>query len=156
MRRLLLALLALSWAHVDLATGLEVQGLLRLGAPSPVQAGHPTAHPHLRVPASKFYVLVVARDVPTMCTFEDCGPEGAEVERLGGWITGDDQAETIHTVGLNENLVRSGNQSIIVVSNASGRIVGIYPGRKMIDLPRILRNHRELWDNGLSKRRAAQ
>jgi hypothetical protein len=120
--------------------------LLKIGGRSPVQPGDPTAYPHRITPKSKFYVLVVAKGIPPMCTFEDCGPEGALVERHGGWITGDDQLETIALAGLDEVEVKAGRQSIVVVSDARGRIVGIYPNHSTADLPRILRIHGFLSD----------
>ena len=106
-----------------------------------MRPGNPTAYPHKITPKAKFYILVVARGLPTMCTFEDCGEEGALVELLGGWITGDDQNETIDVVGLDQEEVRRGRQSIVVVANASARIVGIYPNHGMRDLRQILCIH---------------
>jgi hypothetical protein len=125
--------------------GVSRHGPLRLGHFGPVQPGQPTAMPHARVPRSKFYVFVVQKGIPAMCTFEDCGAEGELVEKLGGWITGDDQAETISLAGLDESKVRMGQQSIVVVANSSGRVVGIYPSRTMKDVPEILQSHRALW-----------
>lgn len=116
-------------------------GPLQIGGPSPVQPGDPTAYPHKVTPRAKFYVLVVAKGLPTMCTFEDCGSEGTLVESLGGWITGDAQNETIHLAGLDQTEVMQGRQSIIVVSDKSRRIVGIYPNYLMRDLPFILKAH---------------
>ena len=116
-------------------------GRLRIGGRSPVQPGDPTAYPHKVTPQAKFYVLVVAKGLPTMCTFEDCGMEGTLVESLGGWITGDAQNETIHLAGLDQTEVRQGRQSLIVISDQSRRITGIYPNYIMRDLPLILRAH---------------
>ena len=116
-------------------------GPLRIGGPSPVQPGDPTAYPHKFTPRAKFYVLVVAKGLPTMCTFEDCGPEGTLVESLGGWITGDDQSETIHLAGLDETEVKKGRQSLVVIANKSRRIIGIYPNSLARDLPFILKAH---------------
>lgn len=116
-------------------------GPLQIGGHSPVQPGDPTAYPHKVTPRAKFYVLVVAKGIPTMCTFEDCGSEGTLIEFLGGWITGDAQNETIHLAGLDQTEVKQGRQSIIVVSNNLRRIVGIYPNYLMCDLPSILKAH---------------
>ena len=116
-------------------------GPLRIGGLSPVQPGDPTAYPHKVTPRAKFYVLVVAKGLPTMCTFEDCGTEGILVESLGGWITGDTQNETIHVAGLDQTEVKQGRQSMIVVSDRTRRIIGIYPNYLMRDLPTILRAH---------------
>lgn len=113
-------------------------GPLKIGGSSPVQPGDPTAYPHKITPRAKFYVLIVERGLPTMCTFEDCGPEGALVEKLGGWVTGDTQNETIHLARLDQTEVKAGRQSIVIVSDKTARIVGIYPNSKMRHLPEIL------------------
>ena len=145
MRSVLILLVA---SALSLACNAQISvaefGPLRLGARGPVQPGDPTAHPHRITPRSKFYVLVVAKGIPTMCTFEDCGKEAAIVEGLGGWITGDDQLETIASVGLDEDEVKAGSQSLVVISNRLGRIVGIYPRHSMRDLLSILKAHRYL------------
>ena len=60
---------------------------------------------------------------------------------MGGWITGDAQNETIHLAGLDQTEVKQGRQSIIVVSDKSRRIVGIYPNYLIRDLPFILKAH---------------
>lgn len=119
-------------------------GPLKLGSPAPIRPGDRTAHPYKIVPVSKFYVFVVASKVPTMCTFEECGVNGDIVERMGGWITGDEQAESAEMVGLSESKVRRGEQSIIVVSDKNSRIIGIYPNRTMKDLPALLKLHPEI------------
>lgn len=121
--------------------GVSSFGPLQIGGPSPVRPGDPTAYPHRITPRAKFYVLVVAKGLPTMCTFEDCGPEGELVEALGGWITGDAQNETIQLAGLEQTEVKQGRQSLVVISDRSRRIVGIYPNSLMSDLPSILEAH---------------
>jgi hypothetical protein len=121
--------------------GVSSFGPLQIGGLSPVQPGDPTAYPHKTTPRAKFYVLVVAKGLPTMCTFEDCGPEGELVEALGGWITGDAQNETIHLAGLNQTEVKQGRQSLVVISDKTRRIVGIYPNAQMSNLPSILEAH---------------
>jgi hypothetical protein len=143
-RAAILVLLALTTSpaiDAQVPTGVKKFGPLQVGGPSPVQPGDPTAHPHKVTPQSKFYVLVVAKGIPTMCTFEDCGPEGTLVETLGGWITGDAQNETIHLAGLDQSKVKEGRQSLVVISDKARRIVGIYPNSRMNDLPYILKAH---------------
>ncbi len=128
-------------AAAQALVGVSSFGRLHVGGPSPIQPGDPTAYPHKTTPRAKFYVLVVARGLPTMCTFEDCGKEGALVESLGGWITGDAQNETIHLAGLDQDEVKQGRQSIIVVADGKRKIVGIHPNTKMHELPLILEKH---------------
>ena len=90
MRFLSLTILAMACSvSAQAPVSVTFFGPLKIGGPSPVQPGDPTAYPHKVTPRAKFYVLVVAKGLPTMCTFEDCGSEGTLVESLGGWITGD-------------------------------------------------------------------
>jgi hypothetical protein len=154
MLRLALTLAALAFAsNVKAQVSAAAFGNYKLGGPSPVRPGDPTAYPHKRTPKAKFYVLVVAKDIPTMCTFEDCGAEAAVVEKMGGWITGDEQIETIGHAGLDQVEVNSGRQSLVVVANRTLRIVGIYPNHTTRDLHAILRAHgfvvpRKKWTRG--------
>lgn len=142
MRLLVLSLLTIACSvSAQAPVSVAAFGPLRVGGPSPVQPGDPTAYPHKVTPQARFYVLVVSRGLPTMCTFEDCGAEGKLVESLGGWITGDAQNETIHLTGLDQAEVKQGRQSVIVVADKSRRIVGIYPNYRMRDLPSILKQH---------------
>jgi len=143
LRSLFLVLLVALASACD-QRGVSEFGPLKLGYTAPFGPGDPTAHPYKTVPVSKFYVFVVASKVPTMCTFEECGVGGDVVERMGGWITGDEQAESALMVGLSESKVRQGEQSIIVVADKNSRIIGIYPNRTMNDLLAILKLHPEI------------
>jgi hypothetical protein len=138
----LAAILLLGLASACCAQGVSTFGPLRIGDRDPFGPGEPTAHPYRRVPVSRFYVFVVAKGVPTMCVFEECGEDGGTlVQQLGGWITGDEQAESIAMVGLTEAGVRSGKESIVVVADTNVRIVGIYPNAAAHDLRSLLRQH---------------
>jgi hypothetical protein len=130
-----------SVSNLQAQVSVAAFGPYRLGDPSPVRPGDPTAYPHKITPKAKFYVLVVEKGIPTMCTFEDCGAEGAVVEAMGGWITGDDQLETVGNAGLDQVEVTSGRQSLVVVANRARRIIGIYPNSGMRDLYSILQRH---------------
>jgi hypothetical protein len=123
--------------------GVASFGPLRVGEHAPFGAGDPAAHPYKSVPPSRFYIYVVAKGIPTMCVFEECGRDGALVEAMGGWITGDQQVESISMVGLSESKVLDGTQSMVVVADGSGRIVGIYPNHPVDDLRSVLLRHPE-------------
>lgn len=123
-------------------------GPLKLGEQAPCKPGDSTSYPFRRIPQSKFYIYVVEKDLPTMCVFEECGPHGEIVECLGGWLSGDDQAEEAVSFGLDEDMVRQGKASIIVVANQDSKIVGIYPNHTMQNLPEILKRHVDLIDFG--------
>lgn len=127
--------------------GVQSFGPLKVGERAPFGPGDLAAHPYKRVPVSKFYVLVVAKNIPTTCVFEECGIDGDLVRGLGGWITGDQQAETSSMAGLTDSKVRKGEQSIIVVADHAARIVGIYPDRDMRHLRTILDLHPALVQN---------
>ena len=124
-------------------SGMTEFGPLKVGAPAPFRPGDNTSYPYKFVPESNFYVYVVARRVPTMCVFDECGVNGDMVERMGGWITGDEHGESAEMVGLDESKVKRGEQSIIVIADKHVRIIGIYPDHSMLDLPAILKRHPE-------------
>jgi hypothetical protein len=126
------------------AQGVERHGPLVLGGQSPVRAGDPTAQPYKTTPRSKFYILVVAQGLPTMCVDHECGPHGDQVRKLGGWITGDDQRETIAVTGLDEAAVRAGTQKIVVIADHKERIIGIYPGKGPADVRDVLQLHKTI------------
>jgi hypothetical protein len=140
----LAAVLLLGLASACCAQGVSKFGPLRVGDRAPFGPGEPTAHPYRRVPVSRFYVFVVAKGLPTMCVFEECGKDGALVHRLGGWITGDEQSESIAMVGLTDYGVRSGKESVVVIADAKVRIIGIYPNAAANDLRSLLRQHPKL------------
>lgn len=125
-------------------SGVTEFGPLKVGKRAPFGPGDPTSHPYKFIPVSNFYIYVVARKLSTMCVFDDCGVNGDVVERMGGWLTGDEQAESAEMVGLDQSKVLSGEDSMIVVADKNVRIIGIYPNHKMIDLLTILKRHPEL------------
>jgi hypothetical protein len=126
------------------AQGVAEFGPLRIGGRAPIGPGEPTSYPYKFAPRSRFYVLVVQKNLPTMCVDEECGKHGLLVRARGGWITGDDQAETIEAVGLSENGVLANGDSIVVLADAKARIVGIYPGLKSDDIKKVLELHPQL------------
>jgi hypothetical protein len=141
----LAAPLLLGLASACCAQGVSTFGPLRIGDRAPFGPGEPTAYPYRRVPVSRFYVFVVAKGLPTICVFEECGENGGTlVQQLGGWITGDEQSESIAMVGLTDLGVRSGKESIVVIADADVRIVGIYPNAVANDLRSLLRRHLNL------------
>jgi hypothetical protein len=79
-----------------------------------------------------------------MCVDHECGPHGKEVRKVGGWITGDDQRETIAVTGLDEAAVRAGTQTIVVIADGRERIIGIYPGKSAADVLDILQLHKTI------------
>jgi hypothetical protein len=123
--------------------GVSSFGPLHVGEKAPFGPGDPAAHPYKSVPVSRFYVYIVARGIPTMCVYEECGSDGTLVKMMGGWITGDQQAESIAMVGLSESKVLGGTQSMVVVADGAATIVGIYPNHPVSDLRSVLQKHPE-------------
>jgi hypothetical protein len=124
-------------------------GSLKLGEPAPYKPGDPTAGPFVKIPLSEFYIYVVENGLSTMCVFGECGPNGEIVECLGGWLSGDDQAEDIEAFGLDEKLVSQGKSSVVVVADQDSKIVGIYPNYTMQNIPEVLKRHVDLVDFGI-------
>lgn len=138
---LILVALLLCLPGDSTAQGVPQFGPLRIGGRAPFGPGDPTAHPYKFVPKSSFYMFVVARGLPTMCVYEECSEHGLLVKQLGGWITGDAQAESAAMVGLTEVGVQTGIESIIVLADRRSIIVGIYPGSRPSDVKEVLQEH---------------
>ncbi len=119
-------------------------GPLKIGNKSPDRPGDPTAYPYKVVPESNFYVSVVQKGLPVYCIFEDCGMYGILVECMGGWLTGDDQIETAEEFGVDYKKLKADKASMIIVADKNANIVGIYPNKRMYDLPNILKKHPDL------------
>jgi hypothetical protein len=128
--------------------GVKEFGSLKLGGYAPYLPGDSTSYPYRRIPQSDFYIYVVEKNLPTMCVFEECGVHGEIVKCLGGWLSGDDQAEDVEMVGLDLEQVQNGEASIIVFADHNSKIVGIYPDYTMQNLPEILKRHVDLIDFG--------
>lgn len=142
MHALILVALLLGLPAASSARGVQQFGSLQIGSRAPFGPGDPTAYPYKTVPKSAFYLFVVAKGLPTMCIYEECSEHGLMVKRLGGWITGDAQAESAAMVGLTEIGVQAGTESIVVLANRRSIIIGIYPGSQPSDVKRILQENR--------------
>lgn len=91
--------------------------------------------PYCYVPESKFYVYILAPGLPKLCAFEECGPGGDRVARLGGFLLGDGeyaQDDPVNAEG-----------AYVLVANEKARIIGVYPRCTVADLPMILPLHPE-------------
>jgi len=111
------------------------------------KAGESTgwASPDDRVPTSSFYVRAFGDE--SFCIGSMCGIGGYFVDCLGGWISAYRQAQMLDdSIDLSIEDVASGKELVVTVANANGKIVGIYPGARVRNLPYILRNHRDLID----------
>jgi len=121
--------------------GVRTFGPLKLGGNIPMGPGDYTFAPQVKIPPSRFYISVVQKNL--WCVFEECNPEGANIESLGGWLQGEntDQPEIQEIFGLENN---PGISSIIVVGNQEEKIVGIYPNKNIGDVSNVLNIHSKL------------
>jgi hypothetical protein len=100
------------------------------------------APPDDTVMESKFYVYSLGDE--TMCINSSCGAGAYFAECLGGWISGYKDIGDVADYGLREAGVDIDKQKIITIADKDAKIVGIYPGAGIRNLPYIMNNHRNL------------
>lgn len=69
---------------------------------------------------------------------------GYFIECLGGWLSGYKVITEEFDYGLRDAGVDMEKQTIITIADKDAKIVGIYPGARIRNLPYIMRNHRNL------------
>jgi hypothetical protein len=105
--------------------------------------GTSTFAPQRIIPVDKkFYIQVIQDNL--WCIFEECSREGKVVDVLGGWLQGENtrQPTIAHSYFLYDN---KKVDSLIIVGDKNGIIVGIYPNKKIEDLLFVLKVHSDLW-----------
>lgn len=125
--------------------GVKQYKTIVLGMPAAEKAMDSTgwAPPYDRVfEESEFYVYSLGDEA--MCISDDCGIGGYFVECLGGWISGYKDIGDVADYGLRDAGVDIDKQKVITIADKDAKIVGIYPGARIRNLPYILRNHRNL------------
>ena len=125
--------------------GVQQYKTIVLGMQAAEKAGDSTgwAPPYNRVPEeSDFYVYSLGDE--TMCIGSDCGIGGYFIECLGGWISGYKDIGEVSDYGLRDVEVDINKQKVITIADKDAKIVGIYPGARIRNLPYIMRNHRNL------------
>lgn len=127
--------------------GVSQYHTIALGMKSAEGVGSPTvwASPYRTVPESYFYVYSIGDE--QMCIGSDCGIGGYFVECLGGWISGEKIITEEFDYGLRDAGVDIKKVKVITVANKDAKVVGIYPGARIKNLPYIMRNHRDLVSN---------
>jgi len=100
------------------------------------------ASPYRTVPESLFYVYALGDE--HMCIGSSCGMGGYFIECLDGWLSGYRAITEEFDYGLRDAGVNMEKQTIITVADKDAKIVGIYPGARIKNLPYIMRNHRNL------------
>ncbi len=124
--------------------GVKQYKTITLGMQAAEGAGTPTiwAPPYRTVPESLFYVYALGDE--HMCIGSSCGMGGYFVECLGGWLSGYKVITEEFDYGLRDAEVDMEKQTIITIADKDAKIVGIYPGARIRNLPYIMRNHRDL------------
>jgi|SRR3989344_6054686 len=101
------------------------------------------APPDDKVPESDFYVYSIGDE--SMCIGSSCGIGAYFTDCLGGWISGYGYGSgEVDDYGLRDAGVDIENLKIITIADKEGKVVGIYPGALIRNLPYIMRNHRDL------------
>ena len=100
------------------------------------------APPEDKVPESDFYVYSLGDE--GMCIGASCGIGGYFVECIGGYLAGEKVRTEEFDYGLLDAGVPREDIKIITIADKEGKVVGIYPGARIRNLPYIMRNHRDL------------
>lgn len=125
--------------------GVKHYKTLNLGIQAAEGAGTLTswAPPDDIVPESTFYVYALG-DEP-MCIGAKCGMGGYFIECLGGWLSGYKKVTEEFDYGLRNAGVDMEKQRIVTIADRNAKIIGIYPGARIRNLPYIMRKHKALF-----------
>ena len=131
--------------------GVKQYETITLGMQAAQQAGTHVmwGSPDNVVQESLFYVYAI-NDEPK-CIGSNCGAGGYFIECLGGWLSGQRIITEEFDYGLRDAGVDMEKQKIITIADKDAKIVGIYPGARIKNLPYIVRNHRDLVDEDTFK-----
>ena len=127
--------------------GIKQYHTISLGMEAVERAGTHTvwAPPDDKVPDSDFYVYAFGDE--SMCIGSACGMGAYFVDCLGGWVSGDGYgAGEVNDYGLRDAEIDIGNQTFITIADKEGKVVGIYPGALIRNLPYIMQNHQDIVD----------
>jgi len=124
--------------------GVKEYKTIKIGMPAAEKANDYIgwAPPYDTVWESDFYVYSLGDEA--MCIGSDCGMGAYFVECLGGWISGYKDIGDVADYGLREAGVDIDKQKIITIADKNAKIVGIYPGAAIRNLPYIMKNHKDL------------
>jgi len=132
--------------------GVKQYKTIKLGMDAAEKVGDSTgwAPPDDRVwETSKFFVYSLGDE--SMCIQSACGVGGYFIECLGGWISGYKDVGEVVDYGLREAGVDINKQKIITIADKNAKVVGIYPGASIRNLPYIMRNHKNLIEKDIFK-----
>lgn len=122
-------------------------GPLSVGDRAPIVSESVFEYKHLYNLTYKFYIYAMEKGM-SFCALGDCGMSGILVSCMGGWLSADGLSGDggASDYGLKEEKVEAGKSSIIIVANQDKEIIGIYPNSRIRNIPYILKNYRNLFD----------
>jgi len=128
--------------------GVKQYKTISLGMEAAEKAGDLTGWTPLyhNVPEESAFFVYSLGD-KTKCILSDCGIGGYFIECLSGWISGYKDIGEVSDYGLRDAGVDVKNLKIITIADKDAKIVGIYPGASIRNLPYIMQNHRNLVSN---------
>lgn len=116
---------------------------LVIGGDAPYKPGERLYSSYDILPPASFYVYLWQPGIYYKCSYEECGPEGATIAALHGWLLGKDLTEDSREY---YDLSPS-TKSLVIVADRNSKIVGIYPNELLSDLLDVLKsNHADLLD----------
>lgn len=133
----------------DVLVGVQRLGHIAIGGEAVAGRGGHTFAPYFEIPLAKFYVTVLDHDI--WCSNEDCSLDGALIETMGGWLQAEMTccgSEIKHEIGLDLPEQKE-VKTLVVVSDSTNKVVGIYPNRGLADVLPVLRLHPDLADFSL-------
>lgn len=128
----------------ELMASVDEFGPLAVGSAMIVGPNDTTFAPYLKIPAAKFYVAIINDEL--WCINSDCGLDGALIQTMGGWLQVENTRNYPDLPSLSGlDLEEHRNiKSLVIIGNASGTIVGIYPNKKLSDVMDILKEYPDL------------
>lgn len=149
--KILLTILAITFVIIFIFAwqkypfGVKQYKTVKLGMQAAEKTGDPIgwAKPYESIPEG-FDFFVYSLGDESMCILSGCGVGGYFTECLGGWISGYKNIGEVADYGLRDAGVDINKQKIITIADKNGKIVGIYPGASIKNLPYIMKNHKNL------------
>lgn len=126
--------------------GVKQYKTIYLGMDAVEKPGSKTiwAPPYNFIPEDTSFVVYALND-KNMCMESDCGMGGYFVDCLGGWITGYGTASgDVLDYGMEAAGINVSEEKYITIADKNGKVVGIYPGARIKNIPFIMRDHRNL------------
>lgn len=128
-----------AWHYTPPYGGVRSFELITLDDPAPEKPGDMAAS-YRYIPAGRnFYMFIFQQDLPSPCIFGDCSNDGHIVQCMHGWLSGSGDRSWADGI-LTDEAVKTG-ASLIVMSDADARIMGIYPNYTEYDVVTVLKKY---------------